>query len=32
VRMVVTQVNPRPGVGDELALWFEPDDAVLIEV
>ncbi|ESH54480.1 hypothetical protein SEEC0006_16736 [Salmonella enterica subsp. enterica serovar Choleraesuis str. 0006] len=21
-----------PRVGDKLALWFEPDDAVLIEV
>ncbi|MBD6275842.1 TOBE domain-containing protein, partial [Salmonella enterica subsp. enterica serovar Enteritidis] len=32
VRMVLTHVNPLPRVGDKLALWFEPDDAVLIEV
>lgn len=32
VRIVMTHVNPLPQAGDRLALWFEPDDAVLIEV
>ncbi|NIF38574.1 2-aminoethylphosphonate ABC transport system ATP-binding subunit PhnT [Enterobacter sp. Tr-810] len=32
VRIVMTHVNPLPQAGDPLALWFEPDDAVLIEV
>jgi 2-aminoethylphosphonate transport system ATP-binding protein len=32
VRIVLTQVNPLPRVGERLALYFEPDDAVLIEV
>ncbi|MBB1202304.1 2-aminoethylphosphonate ABC transport system ATP-binding subunit PhnT [Enterobacteriaceae bacterium 89] len=32
VRIVLTQVNPMPRAGDRLALYFEPDDAVLIEV
>ncbi|MDR0219335.1 MAG: 2-aminoethylphosphonate ABC transport system ATP-binding subunit PhnT [Enterobacteriaceae bacterium] len=32
VRIVMTQVDPQPQPGDKLALWFEPDDAVLIEV
>ncbi|HBS5762000.1 2-aminoethylphosphonate ABC transport system ATP-binding subunit PhnT [Klebsiella pneumoniae] len=32
VRIVMTQVNPLPRAGDKLALYFEPGDAVLIEV
>ncbi|MBV8045331.1 2-aminoethylphosphonate ABC transport system ATP-binding subunit PhnT [Pluralibacter sp.] len=32
VRIVLTQVNPLPRAGDRLALYFEPNDAVLIEV
>lgn len=32
VRIVLTQINPLPRPGDALALYFEPDDAVLIEV
>ena len=32
VRIVMTQVNPQPRAGDKLALYFEPGDAVLIEV
>lgn len=28
----MTQVNPLPRAGDRLALYFEPNDAVLIEV
>ncbi|WHP81090.1 2-aminoethylphosphonate ABC transport system ATP-binding subunit PhnT [Edwardsiella anguillarum] len=32
VRIAMTQVSPMPQPGDSLALWFEPDDAVLIEV
>ena len=32
VRIVMTHINPLPQAGDKLALWFEPDDAVLIEV
>ena len=32
VRIVMTHVNPLPRAGDKLALYFEPDDAVLIEV
>ncbi|GLR08420.1 2-aminoethylphosphonate ABC transport system ATP-binding subunit PhnT [Mixta theicola] len=32
VRVVLTQLNPLPQAGDRLALWFEPDDAVLLEV
>ncbi len=32
VRIVMTHVNPLPRAGDKLALYFEPGDAVLIEV
>ncbi|MBK4328876.1 ATP-binding cassette domain-containing protein, partial [Enterobacter hormaechei] len=32
VRIVMTQVNPLPRAGDKLALYFDPGDAVLIEV
>ena len=32
VRIVMTHVNPLPRAGDRLALYFEPNDAVLIEV
>ncbi|MGK6283444.1 TOBE domain-containing protein, partial [Klebsiella pneumoniae] len=32
VRIVMTQVNPLPRAGDKLSLYFEPGDAVLIEV
>ncbi|MBA7844450.1 2-aminoethylphosphonate ABC transport system ATP-binding subunit PhnT [Klebsiella sp. RHBSTW-00484] len=32
VRIVMTHVNPLPRAGDKLALYFEPNDAVLIEV
>lgn len=32
IRIVMTQINPLPQPGDALTLWFEPDDAVLIEV
>ena len=32
VRIVMTHVNPLPSAGDRLALYFEPNDAVLIEV
>lgn len=32
VRIVMTHVNPMPRAGDKLALYFEPGDAVLIEV
>lgn len=32
VRIVMTHINPLPRPGETLALWFEPDDAVLIEV
>lgn len=32
VRMVMTHINPLPQSGDKLTLWFEPNDAVLIEV
>jgi 2-aminoethylphosphonate transport system ATP-binding protein len=32
VRIVLTHVNPLPQAGDRLVLYFEPDDAVLIEV
>ena len=32
VRIVMTHVNPLPHAGDKLALYFEPNDAVLIEV
>ncbi len=32
VRIVMTHVNPLPRTGDKLALYFEPGDAVLIEV
>ncbi len=28
----MTQVNPLPRAGDKLSLYFEPGDAVLIEV
>ncbi|TCQ73170.1 2-aminoethylphosphonate transport system ATP-binding protein [Raoultella ornithinolytica] len=32
VRIVMTHVNPLPRAGDKLVLYFEPSDAVLIEV
>ena len=32
VRIVMTHVDPLPRAGDRLALYFEPNDAVLIEV
>lgn len=32
IRIVMTQLNPLPRAGDVLPLYFEPDDAVLIEV
>lgn len=32
VRVVLTQLNPLPQAGDALTLWFEPEDAVLLEV
>ncbi|WP_434582440.1 2-aminoethylphosphonate ABC transport system ATP-binding subunit PhnT [Klebsiella sp. R390] len=32
VRIVMTHVNPLPRAGDKLTLYFEPNDAVLIEV
>ncbi|WP_058913436.1 2-aminoethylphosphonate ABC transport system ATP-binding subunit PhnT [Entomohabitans teleogrylli] len=31
LRMVATRLHAVPRPGDSLALWFEPDDAVLIE-
>ncbi|MBJ3813878.1 2-aminoethylphosphonate ABC transport system ATP-binding subunit PhnT [Shimwellia pseudoproteus] len=32
LRLVVTQTDGLPRPGETLTLWFEPDDAVLIEV
>jgi len=32
VRIVLTHINPAPQPGEPLALWFEPEDSVLLEV
>ncbi len=32
VRVVLTQLSPLPKAGDRLSLWFEPEDAMVLEV